>query len=260
MALARQLSEAVAGRHLTLWSAVPAEQAAIVTAGAAGAVDVGAADVSMVVAHNLGGPGHLRGGGPGEGNKLDYYVQRDIAVTAVVASDGAVDVTQRVRLTNEAPSDLGPYAGGFTVPGRVTNLVSLYAAEDAVVRRLTLDGQPQDARVSQELGATVVRTVTRLDAGASVLLELQYRVPLQGRSYSLKVVPQPLAQDATVDVTVTAAPGVDLETRTDERWSEGGARLEGPLDQVHELHVRVPQRRSGFAQWFRDFWSSPADL
>lgn len=257
-ALAGRLAEAVAGRHLSLWSANPKEQAALEAAGAAGAVNAGGVDLAMVASHNLGGPAHLKGGGPGEGNKLDYYVRRRLEVTAVIGADGTADVTQRLQLSNEAPDALGPYAAGFTVPGRVTSLLSLYVGGDAVVTGLTRDGRPQEARTSEELGATVVRVVSQLDRGKSTVYELRYRIPLAGRSYRLRAVPQPLARDASLGLTVRAGPGVALELRDGSRWLSGGVEAQRPLDHIQDLHVRVVDPPQGFLQRVRDFWSSPA--
>ncbi len=256
--LSRRLSKAVSGRHLTLWSADRAEQASLVAAGAAGAVDTRDMDLSMVTAHNLGGPGHLGGGGPGEGNKLDYYVRRRIAVTAVIGLDGTAEVTQRVELSNNAPEGLGTYVAGFTVPGRVSELVSMYVDKDAELQSLTRDGQPETARVSRELGASVIRAVTELDRGESVVWELRYRVPLDGRSYRLRLVPQPLARDATTKIMVAGAPGVELESNDDGKWNVGGVDVEDELRAVRDVNVRVEPPRTGLAARIRDFWTSPA--
>ncbi|MDQ3664058.1 MAG: DUF4012 domain-containing protein [Actinomycetota bacterium] len=256
--LSRRLSKAVSGRHLTLWSADRAEQASLVAAGAAGAVDTRDVDLSMVTVHNLGGPGHLQGGGPGEGNKLDYYVRRKLAVTAVIGPDGAAEVTQRLELNNSAPEGLGTYVAGFTVPGRVSELVSMYVDKDAELQSLTRDGQPETARVSREIGASVIRAVTELDRGESAVWELRYRVPLDGRNYRLRLVPQPLARDATIDVTVGGLPGVELEVNDDGQWGPGGASTSGKLADVQDVNVRVAQRGSGLAGRIRGFWTSPA--
>lgn len=256
--LARRLAAAVAGRHLSLWSANPEEQAALEAGGAAGAVRAGGGDLAMVISHNLGGPGHLKGGGPGEGNKLDYYVRRQLGVSAVLQANGTAEVTQRLQLTNEAPPGLGPYAAGFTVPGRVTSLLSLYAGGDAVVSGLTQDGRPQPARTSKELGATVVRVVSRLDRGKSTVYELRYRIPLQGRSYRLRAVPQPLARDAAIALALRPGPGVSLEVRDGGRWVAGGVETQRPLDAIQDLHVRVADPPDGLLQRVRDFWTSPA--
>ncbi|MBW3638383.1 MAG: DUF4012 domain-containing protein [Actinobacteria bacterium] len=257
-ALVRQLTAAVEGRHLTLWSANPAEQALLVEAGAAGVVDTEGGDVSMVTVHNLGGPAHLQGGGPGEGNKLDYYVRRKLSISTVLGPDGTADVTQRLELANTAPEGLGPYVAGFTVPGRVTELVSLYAHGNAELQSLTKDGQTQTGSVSSELGARVVRTVTELDRNASATWELRYRVPLDGRSYRLRLVPQPLARDASVQVTVSGAPGVEVESGNDGKWTEGGVAFEERFTEIRDVNVRVAAPRTGLAERIRSFWSSPA--
>ncbi len=254
-ALVQRLTDAVAGRHLTLWSADPAEQAALVAGGAAGAVQTDDGDLSMVTVHNLGGPGHLQGGGPGEGNKLDYYVRRQMALTAVLGQDGTAEVTQRLELTNTAPEGLGIYVAGFTAPGRITELVSMYVDRDAELLSLTKDGQAETGSV---LGATVIGAVSELDRGESAVWELRYRVPLDVRSYRLRVVPQPLARDATLQLLVTGAPGVEVEAHDRGRWNPGGVSFNGRLTDVQDAIVRVAQRPAGLSERIRGFWTSPA--
>lgn len=140
----------------------------------------------------------------------------------------------------------------------MSELVSLYAGDGAEVQSLTRDGDVVTGLASTELGASVVRVITQLDRGQSAVWELRYRVPMEGRSYRLRVIPQPLAKDATLSVSVSAAPGVALESRDTVRWARGGAAFEGPLDAEREVHVRLVPPHSGLGDRIRDFWTSPA--
>ena len=252
--LIRSLARAAEGRHITITSGVAREQAALVAAGLAGEVDGEATDLALVTAHNLGGEGHLGTDDPGEGNKLDYYVKRSLDVSVTVGDDGYADVRQELRLENTAPAGLGPYVAGFTVPGRLRSLLSLYASGDAEDVVLTREGNPTVVELTAEHGATVARTVSELDRGEASTWQLRYRVPLAGPAYALKVVPQPLAQDAEVTVRVTGAPGVRVEGRA----AAGGAFVAGPveldtvLDRTLDVRVRVQRDSDTLADRVRD--------
>ncbi|HVM27390.1 MAG TPA: DUF4012 domain-containing protein, partial [Mycobacteriales bacterium] len=219
--LARVLGRAAAGRHLTVWSAVEPEQQLLRRAGLAGEVDRRGGDLAMPVVHNLGGPGHLDGGGPGEGNKLDYYVDRSVSVTAVVGTEAA-DVTQRVSLHNRTPDGLGSYVAGFTAPGRLTELVSLSVSPDAQVRSVSVDGAEVPFERFLTDSSLVLRLPVVIDPGQTVEVAVEYRCDASGGGYALRAVPQPLASPASLRLDVRPASGTRLQHRVGSGWA--GAR------------------------------------
>ena len=245
---ARALARLVDERHLSVWSARPDEQNALVELGAAGAVVPPAGgDLSHVSVNNVGG------------NKLDVYVDRRVTVDVTVFADRA-EVVQRARFTNRAPDGLVPYVAGPDRPGVVVSRVELSVPPRATGVRATLDGRAWPG--TSYAGPERRRVATRLELprGASSQVEVRYRLPIEDGSYRLRVVPQALAEDATLALTVRPAPG--------ERLGEvAGAELSGPVvqetgplvghrDVQAVLHRERPSRWERFQQW----WNSPVEL
>lgn len=245
--LARALGRLTAGRHLTMWSADPAEQQALVELDVAGSVPApsGRGDLSHVSVNNVGA------------NKLDIYVDREIAVEAVVDHDVAL-VVQRVRLTNRAPEDLVPYVAGFDRPGVVVSRVELSVPAGATGVVAEVDDRPWTGTVRP--GAERQRLATRVELarGASTLLEVRYSVPVEDGEYALRLVPQPLVEDATLSVVVRAAGDRRLVDPLGGVGGDGALRQDGPLATTREVRVLVQD----LSLWQRlvDFWSSPVTL
>lgn len=251
--IAPSLAAAGAGGHLAVWSSRPAEQQLWQAAGAAAPVAAGGGDLAAMTVHNLGG-------GQREGNKLDFYARRQVEVRAVVGRD-AVAVVQRFTLHNQAPaSGLPPYVAGLAAPGTSNNLV-LFALPSGARAEQLRRGDGVVPSAPQPLGDhAVVQDVVSLAPGTSVTWELRYSLPLRGGTYRLQVVPQPLAFDATLRLSVTAAGGVRLrpaggDLRQDLVWT-------GPLDHAVRVDVRAQP-----AVWWRRaldavarFWSEPVRL
>lgn len=253
--LLRALVDAARGRHLAVWSARPDEQAALERTGLAGAVDPRGDDIAMVTANNL------------KGDKLDFYVERHLAVEVTVGPESA-DVVQRLHLRNSAPEGLPWYVEGHEEPGRSVSLLDLAASPDASDLAFTADGQPARATLRRESGSTRVVTTVALDRGEDVDLELRYRVPVRDGEYALRLVPQPLARPATVDVTVRAAEGSELGSVTgaERRGGAGGeegqgghVRESGPFEQSRRVAVRLhdPHRPLSLSERIARFWSEP---
>ena len=121
--LSTALSEAISGRHLLLWSSVPAVQHAFVSLGAEGDL------VDTSVAVSLQNEAS---------NKLDWFVRVGAKMTASEAANGDRNMTVEVDITNIVPDgqpayvagpslrvlSYGDYVGYLTinVPGAATNL------------------------------------------------------------------------------------------------------------------------------------------
>lgn len=188
------------GRHLALWSADPGEENALRAAGLAGSVDPRGADIVLVTAHNLGDAAQ------GVGNKLDYYVDRRVDVTATVGPRAA-DVTQTVTLTNTAPRGLPAYVEGVSQPGTVRELVSVAAAADATYASLTVNGVEAPAYQWQETGSDRFTVSVTLAPGQHATIVLRYRTAVSDGTYHVRLFPQPLAHDAQRTLTVCPARG-----------------------------------------------------
>lgn len=197
--LVRELGRLADGRHLALWSADAAEQEQLERLGLAGSADPEGDDLALVSVNNL------------NANKLDYYVDRTVDVQATVGRD-SVEVLQRLVLTNRAPQDLVPYVAGTESPGTVVERVEFSVAQSAQVSSFQRDGAPTRGEVRTGSERTRVHTYVELPRGASTTLELRYTVPVADGHYRLRLLPQPLAVDAELTVTVVPAPGLSMSS------------------------------------------------
>src|SRR5207237_7420139 len=87
--LVRTLANLAAGRHVALWSALPAEESALVNIGVGGSVAARGHDIALVSLSNLGDSPSRALGRTGSGNKLDYYGHRSLDIDATVGATSA---------------------------------------------------------------------------------------------------------------------------------------------------------------------------
>ena len=221
LALARELGRLAQGRHLAVWSSRPEEQQRLEALGLAGSADAQGDDTLLVSVNNL------------NANKLDYYVDRSVEIEATVSAD-RVDVLQRVVLTNRAPADLVPYVAGETTPGTVVERVELSVSADAQFRSLRKDGEVTTGGVRRGAERTRVYTYVTLPRGAQLELALRYTVPVADGRYRLRLLPQPLARDAELQVKIAPAEGLQL---VDVAGAElvGGRAVRGGAFDVRQL-------------------------
>lgn len=250
LATVTALTEVTAGRHLAIWSARPAEQAALTRGGAAGAVNPRGADVAMVTANNLGD-------GPGVGNKLDYYVDRSLRVDVTVGRTSA-QVTQTVTLHNGAPAGLGPYVEGPNHPGLLSELLALSAARDARFESFTLDGRDQPAALTHPNGTAQVSTLMQLPRDVTATYQLRYRVPVRDGHYRLELLPQPLARPATLAVAIRPVAGETIGPVRGAIRSGDEVTLQGDWSTAHEVAVALHDRSTWEAirHSIAQFWTS----
>ena len=195
----RTLGRLADGRHLALWSARPEEQASLVELGFAGAVDAGRDDLALASLNNLNGA------------KLDYYVDRTLELDVTVGAENS-RVTQRLTLANRAPEGLVSYVEGTERPGEVQDRAELWLAPDVVLESFTLDGAPVKAFVRRRPDVTLLATNVQIPRGESAVLEVTYAVPTPGGEYRATLIPQALARDARLELTMRAAPGGRLSS------------------------------------------------
>jgi hypothetical protein len=251
----RALLDAVAGRHLLLWSADPQVQQLLVEARAAGAVDATGSDIVMPVTNNFGDH-------PTYGNKLDYYIERDVEVSIELSRDEAT-VTQSITLHNNAPTGLGPYVEGASHPGRITELLSVDVAADAELQSFTQDGDDAAVDISETDGAQRLSTVVRLERGDSTTVQVSYRQPLDDATYRLLLVPQALAKPATLQLSVEAADGSRLGVVSEaDQATDGEVRIDGPWTTMRSLTVPVDDVGGlhGLFQRIGDFWTKKIEV
>lgn len=199
-ALLRALRPAVAGRHLLVYSTEASEQAALEAVGVAGEIAPVPSDALGVYTQNAGG------------NKLDYYLHREIRYQVRPGPSGRVRARLEVVLRNTAPAaGLPAYViGGGPVqrgaPGVNRTIFSVYSPLSLDEGRV--NGEMQTWAAARELQRNVYTRVLEVPPGESLTvsfeLEGEYAVP-----YELLVSRQPLTRPdlLTVDVEL---PGSDL--------------------------------------------------
>jgi hypothetical protein len=161
-------AEASRGRHVLVWSAAPADQAAWTTAGAAGTLGPQSLGVSI---ENRGR------------NKLDYHVSSQATLTLRTSSDQTF-VTLVVQLHNAAqpgePAEIdgpSPGAEASLLPGQQR----LVAADYLGIVALTLPASATDVQIPDNPPARI-----RGPDGPTQVVGDQYVIP-HGQDFSLTV-------------------------------------------------------------------------
>lgn len=194
-ALLEALGKAANEGRIAVWSSVPSEQAALAATALGHTVPDDDAPYASLVVNNLGG------------NKLDYYLGRDLEYVA----DGCVGNTRKsrvtARLTNNLPDgDYTQYVAGMfdnpmgaPVGTNLTNL-SLVATRGAKLDKVTVDGKPAFAFTGAELGHPVFDVQFPVPQGRTV--EVVFELTEPTNSGAPRVPLQPLIDVAAVTVDV----------------------------------------------------------
>ncbi|WP_050804525.1 DUF4012 domain-containing protein [Rhodococcus hoagii] len=171
-ALLEALGRAASERRIAVWSANPTEQQVLEGTVLGHTVPDDPAPYAGVVVNNLGG------------NKLDYYLQREIDYTAESCVGDTRRSTVTIRLTNTLPpGDYTKYvAGMFDNPAgapvgtNLTNL-SLVATQGAKLNKVTVDGKPAFAFTGAERGHPVFDIQTQVRQGQTVEVKYELTEP-----------------------------------------------------------------------------------
>ncbi|MBM4598884.1 DUF4012 domain-containing protein [Rhodococcus hoagii] len=174
-ALLEALGRAASERRIAVWSANPTEQQVLEGTVLGHTVPDDPAPYAGVVVNNLGG------------NKLDYYLKREIEYMAEDCAGDTRKSTVTVRLTNALPpGDYTKYvAGMFDNPmgapmgTNLTNL-SLVATQGAKLDKVTVDGKPAFAFTGAERGHPVFDIQTQARQGQTIEVKYQLTEPVVG--------------------------------------------------------------------------------
>ncbi|WP_168187012.1 DUF4012 domain-containing protein [Williamsia sp. 1138] len=192
------LGRSVHEQRLMVYSADEKEQQLLVDAGLAHEVAETTAPYANVVVGNLAG------------NKIDYYLQREITYKAGSCDSDTRTSTVEVKFTNNVTDlSLPPYVIGslgnpqLQLPnGTNFSAVTLYGTEGATIDSATIDGESMLIAVGTERGHPFATGQIQIPPGETVTVTYQLTEPT---SAGEPVVPvQPLVDDpeVTVDVPV----------------------------------------------------------
>jgi hypothetical protein len=182
--LARQLDDAVNGRHLLLWSADPVVEAGWQSAGAAGQV---APTGILLGVMNQGA------------NKLDPFQQVTATMGFRPAGSGTA-VTVTVRLHNAAPTTLSPYAGDGDPGPRLTYRGTMALDVPRYAGHVTVDGPGRPVAAGNDDTSTVLALSFSVAVGGD--LTVVWHFDLDGRHGNLVVDPS-----ARLPATTWRTPG-----------------------------------------------------
>lgn len=198
------LGKAVGERRIAVWSSVPAEQAVLEKTPLAHVVPDDPAPYAEVVINNLGG------------NKLDYYLRRQIEYVADGCNADTRMSTVTIRLANEAPKtglpDYVATAPGIRqdipldVPrGAMVTSVRLLATKGATLVSALVDGQQVPVFSGTERGHPSFEVQLGIPSGQSG--ELSFRLSEPTSAGPARVPVQPLVDTVEPRVSVPRCSG-----------------------------------------------------
>ena len=217
IAAAQAIASTAPGRHVQLWMRNPTLENFAMESNAAGVVaDPGTGDWSAVYTQN------------GNQSKVDVFQQRNVLVTAQLATDGSAQITQQLTVTNATPSDrpVGPperigYETSWLkaayilyVPDEAFDFSASYP-EGFTVRPFRNHPQLGDGWVEDGFGHRLIRVVGWTEPGGQNSVSITYRLPPgtfsgaipQSLDYVMQAEPQSLWIDSVITVQVTAPAG-----------------------------------------------------
>lgn len=240
-----EIATGIPARHVQLWFADPALQAAVERSGASGALNTGRGDHIAVFTHN------------GSASKNDVFQRRTVEQEVRLSPDGGADVVRTTTVHFDTPDwgDMGDKIEYYYFARWTFDWILSYLPLDAEVEELSSTGgsePPADTPVfvpaqyqipdgdwPDGLGGRMVRTADWAAPQGTIVQTLRYRIPAGTFSepdgsvrYRVTVDPQPFAGKAAVSVTVTPPDG----------WSFGdgsGPDYSADLDQAHAWSTAV---------------------
>jgi hypothetical protein len=198
------LGRAVSERRIAVWSAIPEDQEILESTSLAYAIPDDPAPYAEVVINNLGG------------NKMDYYLKREIDYSADGCDGDTRNSTVTVRLTNTAADEpLPEYVDGTmgldpklplkVPPGTMVTSVRLIATKGAKILAVTSEGKSVPAVVHQERGHPTFEVQVVIPPGQSG--ELVFRLSEPTSPGAPRVPIQPLIDAVAPRVSVPACAG-----------------------------------------------------
>ncbi len=190
------LATAAKENHLQLYSTVATEQQRLEATPIAGALPETPGAYLQVVTQNSGG------------NKLDYYLRRQIRYDSVPHPSGGRRVKVVVRLRNTAPEGgLPAYVvgrldlpnGRAAIDGQGRVYLSVYCGVGCALERALLNGSKTLMESEVERGHGVFSTFLDVDPGKDTFVELVYREP-DGTTAPPTVRQQPLVVPDDLDI------------------------------------------------------------
>jgi hypothetical protein len=217
----KNLAATASAGHIQLWSADPGMQSGLAATGVGGAFTPPAGDLLAVVQNNA------------SATKLDFFQHRTVGYDVQLGDGGTATADVAVDLENAAPTTgyppyvIGPYPGLTSVAGENIAILQVYCGDGCGVDLATVDGEPIDTGLHEELGHPYLATYQRIAPGATSRLRERLTLPeaWQGTSsggiYRLHLAAQPTINADRVRVSVALPPGMHAGEMSPELDLEG---------------------------------------
>jgi hypothetical protein len=195
------IGRAASERRIAVWSSVPADQEILEQTLLAYTIPEDSAPYAEVVVNNLAG------------NKMDYYLKREIEYAADGCGGDKRNSTVTVRLTNTSSGvGIPEYVGGSLgqsadfpiklLPGSMLTSVRLVATQGAELKGVTSGGKAASAVVHTERGHPTFEVQVVIPPGQSG--DLVFRLTEPTAPGAPRVPIQPLIDNVTPRVSVPA--------------------------------------------------------
>jgi hypothetical protein len=241
---------------------------------------------SAGISGSLGSVGGSGGSGGGNflgvavnntaGNKLDYYMQRDVNYDVTLGADGTASAATTVAFRNDAPADaepgyvFGPYegkqlAGLHLRAGEAYQRTSLYCGGGCSLAGATHDGTPYPVQAYREGAFPLFVSLQRIPAQTTyeVRYDLRQTDAWAGTTglgtYALTVRSQPTLNPTTATITIHAPEGTSIAYASSPLKVSGDvATWTGELADLTTFHIRF-QKGLASRVWsgLDDFLSKP---
>jgi hypothetical protein len=260
----RALIGAGADGHILIHGATPEVQSAFAEAGLDGSFGPPGGDFFAPVINNIGG------------NKVDFYVRRQVRYDVTLESGGTASAEADVALANDAPANakpsyaLGPFLGGslrplHLVPGEEYARAGFYCGSGCELDNATLGERPMVIEPYTERNLSLYAGYLRIppQKTARVALSLSLATAWQGSDavgvYRLRLQNQPTVQPTKATVAIHVPEGMHISFASEPLRVQGNTAMwSGTLGDATDLEVRFERDLLGRV-WanLQDFLSKP---
>ncbi|MEA2487465.1 MAG: hypothetical protein QOF16_1119, partial [Actinomycetota bacterium] len=243
------LGPQIAGGHIRVISFDHQQEKALDAAGASGALARPTGDELFVTVDNLGT--HQLG----FGTKLDYWARRHVTHHCDIV-DGSASCSTFVSLENTAPAGLSRYVAGKPY-ALMRSYVQVYVPDVSTVDIVNLDGTDVPHLIEKQDGSMSIGVPVNIKRGQTRTVQVNYTVPLTNGRYTLTAIPQPLTDDAELDLSLSMPQ--DWRVASDSDGKPGAYSSSGPFDGRIDLDAG-PSDRTGISRaWsaILRFWRNP---
>ncbi len=231
------LGAAVGEGHILVFSTDAAMEQGLRGIGGGGILPAPSGDFLSVIENSAGA------------NKVDYYQDRQITYTAVLADGGSGTGSTEVRLTNNAPTTgqpayvIGPHEGASRA-GESSQLLTVYCGALCELLSATKDGSPTNLGSGTELGHTFFQSFFRTASGMTSDLKIDsfrpdmWKAQGSGGRYDLTFLGQTTVRPTALRVEVVVPDGAQITSTSPSMQIDGTTAVWSGVP-THRMYLTV---------------------